>query len=846
MAGSGPVRTAPLTPGMSCFGIGRRSGGGKILLADGKTHFDGDFLIPGRVIKDIINDICQLMSPPIVPVVRPFFALCEPGTGYALCQSMKLTAPQSRKTYQLRIFINAGQNSVCLKKYSGAARNYYFTQLKTDFITGRLQHRMASSGNIALQMAAIDMVLEAVSHKPKPLTSYEDVLDHFKVSKFLPSYVKSQQAWKKTLSHLFEEYYQALSTREPDVIKVQYIYAYEKDIGCGQHLFQAKVYLFPDRPLYEGRIQASWKNGIVMMAATRKEVILMQDIEQIDVSLERLSLSIQLKETAASLNSTSSNSSTGGATDTDSKSQNPITKTLQFKSVEEMISFCSIIDGYYRLKVDINTSILSGDASPADNEHTKETLGKDIAARDLCHGPISKESANEVFAKQHNEEGLYLVRESRTKDCTFILSLCQKEGVFNYRISKDYDHRFALVDTTGISPVPRSVNSCHTLNDLILHHHHFADGLPILLKQNCPPSKTGPMPLFPETPNTPTAVTVMPPPEEELDSPIIQELVQAGVRRIHYRRELTVLKELGSGHFSSVHLAEWTEPGKEVRKVAIKIPTFPQQTSKAQVVLDEMKREILTMYQLDHQYITTLLGVADERHILDTIGRFPMIVMEFIDGGSLRGILNDFRPSRLQPRPIKPPPSDWEVRYLRYSQQIAEGMDYLGSRNVVHRDLATRNVLVVSDQHVKIADFGLARQFMENRDYYRSTKRTDLPVYWYAPECLIELNFKPASDVWSFGVTLWEIFTLGRRPQEFLEHVVMQAQADPRHGHPLQALAKYFKSNNRLPNIGIPDQIYRMLKETWHIDPSRRPTFSHLSDKLSRQLLLFQATSATS
>lgn len=69
------------------------------------------------------------MDPPIVPVVRPFFALCELGTGNSLCQSMKLTESQAHKSYQLRIFINAGQNSVCLKKYSGAARNYYYTQV---------------------------------------------------------------------------------------------------------------------------------------------------------------------------------------------------------------------------------------------------------------------------------------------------------------------------------------------------------------------------------------------------------------------------------------------------------------------------------------------------------------------------------------------------------------------------------------------------------------------------------------------------------------------------------------------------------------------------------------------
>lgn len=76
-----------------------------------------------------MNQVCQSLNPPIVPVVRPFFALCELGTGHALCQSMPLTESQSIKSYQLRIFVNAGQNSICLKKYSGAARNYYFIQV---------------------------------------------------------------------------------------------------------------------------------------------------------------------------------------------------------------------------------------------------------------------------------------------------------------------------------------------------------------------------------------------------------------------------------------------------------------------------------------------------------------------------------------------------------------------------------------------------------------------------------------------------------------------------------------------------------------------------------------------
>lgn len=88
--------------------------------------------------------------------------------------------------------------------------------------------------------------------------------------------------------------------------------------------------------------------------------------------------------------------------------------------------------------------------------------------------------------------------------------------------------------------------------------------------------------------------------------------------------------------------------------------------------------------------------------------------------------------------------------------------------NVVHRDLATRNVLVVGEDHIKISDFGLAREFADDKGYYRSHDSQDLPVYWYAPECLETLRFSHTSDVWSFGVTMWEIFTIGRKPHQFI------------------------------------------------------------------------------
>ncbi|TSY69823.1 Tyrosine-protein kinase JAK2 [Bagarius yarrelli] len=164
----------------------------------------------------------------------------------------------------------------------------------------------------------------------------------------------------------------------------------------------------------------------------------------------------------------------------------------------------------------------------------------------------------------------------------------------------------------------------------------------------------------------------------------------------------------------------------------------------------------------------------------DNTGRKNLrLVMEYLPFGSLREYLAKNK-ERFDHKKL-----------LHYASQICKGMDYLGSKRYVHRDLATRNILVESEMRVKIGDFGLTKVLPQDKDYYTVREPGESPIFWYAPESLMESKFSVASDVWSFGVVLYELFTYSDK-------------------------------------ICSPPAIYSVMKECWAADPSQRPSFRSL------------------
>ncbi|KAJ8035028.1 Tyrosine kinase receptor Cad96Ca [Holothuria leucospilota] len=140
--------------------------------------------------------------------------------------------------------------------------------------------------------------------------------------------------------------------------------------------------------------------------------------------------------------------------------------------------------------------------------------------------------------------------------------------------------------------------------------------------------------------------------------------------------------------------------------------------------------------------------------------------MEYLENGSLLNYLTSFseRPTRLS---VMPTENDGTMitskELMRFGLEIAKGMEYLASKNLVHRDLAARNILLGDNLQCKVSDLGLARILKYSNEYEMRSK-SRVPVRWMAPESILRNKYSTTSDVWSFGVVLWEIATLGSHP----------------------------------------------------------------------------------
>lgn len=219
------------------------------------------------------------------------------------------------------------------------------------------------------------------------------------------------------------------------------------------------------------------------------------------------------------------------------------------------------------------------------------------------------------------------------------------------------------------------------------------------------------------------------------------------------------------------------------------------------------------MATLDHKHILRLIGVACEDQGLKT----PfMMILELAPLGPMSLFLQSSSGHNLFVRDI-----------LVLMLQVAMGMQFLESKNYVHRDLAARNVLLVNESFAKISDFGMSKALGLGRDYYQARSGSKWPLKWFAPECIYFYKFSCKSDVWAFGITLWEGLSYGARPYEGMDS---------------ESIMRFLNVNGqqqRLPHPkGTPDPIKDLMTRCWSYRPEDRPNFGQIVQTLTTFLFL--------
>ncbi|XP_034738883.1 tyrosine-protein kinase ITK/TSK isoform X1 [Etheostoma cragini] len=366
----------------------------------------------------------------------------------------------------------------------------------------------------------------------------------------------------------------------------------------------------------------------------------------------------------------------------------------------------------------------------------------------------------EVMLMNQGKEGSFMVRDSRQAGVYTVSVFTKAAGSNGEKNPRVKHYQIRQTETGEATYYLAEKYLFSTIPELIYYHQHNAAGLITRLRH--PVSQDGGC------------------------SQDIADHSKADQWEVD-AEELTLGQKLGSGQFGLVLEGRWRE-----KRVAVKMIREECMSD------EEFKEEARVMMRLSHCKLVQLYGVRTRCS--------PMcLVFEFMENGCLSDYLQA-RKGRLS-----------QDSLLGMCLDVSEGMAYLESSNFLHRDLAARNCLVSKNNEVKISDFGMTRFVLD--DQYTSSQCSKFPVKWSAPEVIKYCKFSSKSDVWSFGVLMWEVYSEGRLPYE-----------NRTNGEVVESL----NSGLRLlkPRLA-PDAVHQLMEWCWKEKPEDRPCFAVLLHQLA-------------
>ncbi|XP_039758811.1 tyrosine-protein kinase CSK [Pararge aegeria] len=421
------------------------------------------------------------------------------------------------------------------------------------------------------------------------------------------------------------------------------------------------------------------------------------------------------------------------------------------------------------------------------------------------HGAISRERAEALLSG--SPDGVFLVRESTNFPGDHTLCVRFRGRVEHYRVkwatAPDTQNQRLTIDDEEFFD---------NMMDLIQHYLKDADGLCTKLERWLP--KASPngannnnvLQTFSPLPQQPPPYPPTPSVSSALSSGHFQHAFGhlsgdqpdggqkfVDARWIIAERDLEIRENIGKGEFGDVMLGILNG----TQKVAVKILKDREAASK-------FRAEASVMASLKHENLVRLLGCV----VFSSNGS-TCIVTEHCAQGSLL----DYLRSRGRHYVT-------QLNQINFAYDACCGMEYLERQRVVHRDLAARNVLISAEGTAKVADFGLARTDAAPDDPADALRvQAKLPIKWTAPEALKYNKFSNKSDMWSFGILLWEIYSFGRVPYPRI---------------PLAEVVRHVERGYRMEAPeGCPAGPYDVMRAAWHADPAQRPTFAHTRLRLA-------------